>query len=287
MARVELPKSRLKEKRKKRKRILIALGCGFFVSIIGIIIGFTWLPFLRIQVVEVEGSKTVRNDTIENVVYSQLSGAYLHVFARSNIFLYPTSAIKQELLTSFPTLVTVRVRAKSLQRIGVSVVERQPVALWCGGKMASSSGCFLIDSAGVVYAPAVMYAGDAYQKYYGVVIGNTLPQQFLDPGLFHSLQSLVDALQKKVQLQAQAISVLQDNDVSVTFENGFSLRTSLSANQGDMFEHFDLALQAAPFAVHKLSDFEYLDLRFGDKLYYKLKNSVTATTTAVQTKLAR
>ena len=33
-----------------------------------------------------------------------------------------------------------------------------------------------------------------------------------------------------------------------------------------------LALEAEPFKGHALSDFEYLDLRFGDRLYYKLKS---------------
>jgi len=64
---------------------------------------------------------------------------------------------------------------------------------------------------------------------------------------------------------------IQNKDVSVRFANSFTLRFALSDAGGDIFERFSLALTSEPMKAHKLSDFQYLDLRFGDKLYYKLK----------------
>ena len=55
------------------------------------------------------------------------------------------------------------------------------------------------------------------------------------------------------------------------FASGFVLKFALSDAGGDVFERFSLALAAEPFLGRSLSDFLYLDLRFGDKLYYKLK----------------
>jgi len=49
------------------------------------------------------------------------------------------------------------------------------------------------------------------------------------------------------------------------------VRFAVADAAGDTFERFSLALGAGPFLEHPLSDFAYLDLRFGDKLYYKLK----------------
>ena len=46
---------------------------------------------------------------------------------------------------------------------------------------------------------------------------------------------------------------------------------ALGDDGGDVFDRFSLALQSDLFKKHALSDFDYLDLRFGDKLYYKLK----------------
>ena len=72
----------------------------------------------------------------------------------------------------------------------------------------------------------------------------------------------------------QSISVDAVGDVRVMFTNGFTLIFALSDDSGDLFERFSLALSSGPFVAHTLSDFAYLDLRFGDKLYYKLKDGV-------------
>jgi hypothetical protein len=46
---------------------------------------------------------------------------------------------------------------------------------------------------------------------------------------------------------------------------------ALGDDAGAVYQHFTLALTADIFKAHKLSDFHYLDLRFGNKLYYKLR----------------
>ena len=74
-------------------------------------------------------------------------------------------------------------------------------------------------------------------------------------------------------MQGQVVvSVVVDehHDVYVRFENNFTLMFNLRDNSGDVYERFVLAQTAEPFKNHNLSDFEYLDLRFGDRLYYKV-----------------
>ena len=50
------------------------------------------------------------------------------------------------------------------------------------------------------------------------------------------------------------------------FVNGFVLKFALNDQAGDIFERFSLALDSAPFGAHQLSEFEYLDLRFGGQV---------------------
>ena len=98
-----------------------------------------------------------------------------------------------------------------------------------------------------------------------------MPWQYLTPSTFRSLAALVAAVAKKSNEPVQTVSVDDNKDVHMTFANGFVLLVSLNDDTGDTFERFSLALGAAPFTQHTLGDFQYLDLRFGDKLYYKLK----------------
>ena len=269
--RVDLPKSNLRLRRRKRRVIVSGILSIFVLLVFLIAVGVTWLPFIRIQAVKVSGEKTIPESEITRVAEAELMGGYLHLFAKNNIFLYPRTDIRRALLTKLPTLADVGVQASNFQTVSVVVTERQPAALWCGEVLASSSSCFLIDQVGLVFAPAVVYSGDAYQKFYGQTNGDILPQQYLDQEKFRSLSALTDAIQKKQHVRVRAIAVDVAGDVRVVFDSGFALIFSLSANNGDVFDRLQLALMADPFTTHTLSDFEYLDLRFGDKLYYKLK----------------
>ena len=259
--------------------LLIALATGSVILLLAAIVGATWLPFMRIKQVDVSGAKTVMPDKLQTLTSRELAGGYAFLFAKGNILLYPRGTIEHDLLQQFPVLATADVHAENFHTIAIVVTERQPAALWCGESLASSTSCYLLDKTGTMYAPAVVYSGDAYQKYFGPTTSGALPRQFLTPPQFHSLSVLVDSLQSRQHLTMQSISVDSVNDVRVMFSNGFTLIFALSSDSGDLFDRFSLALSSDAFTKHTLSDFQYLDLRFGDKLYYKLKDGVAASTT--------
>ncbi len=284
MARVVLGESRLRAR--KRKRRLLFGGSIFFVSVF-VVGGSVWLAhasFLRIITVAISGTATVPPGAIQSAVEQDIAGAYVWVYPKNNILLYPKSTIQSHLLTQFPTLKTADVHLENLHTVAVAVLERQPTALWCpatdstgspqagSGQVVTSPACFLLDENGLAYAVAPDYSGDAYVKYSGTEAPDALPWQYLTLQTFHSLAALVDAVAKKGG-DARVSEVLSDanSDVHVKFENGFELLFALDDDTGQIFERFSLALGAAPFTVHPLGDLEYLDLRFGDKLYYKLK----------------
>jgi len=239
------------------------------VLLIIAVISLFWVPQGRIQAVEITGTQALSTSSIEGYVKSELSGRYLYLFPKNSALLYPKGAIEKGLSQEFSTIKTVSVGLRDLHTLQVTIVERRPDALWCGEiETANVPSCYLLDGSGTVYALGATYSGDAYVLYYGPV-SSTTQKQYLDPSTFQSLHALVEALKGKDT--PQRVYVDENRDVHVTFVDGFVLLFSLSQNSGDIVSRFSLALTADPFTTHPLSDFEYLDLRFGDKLYYKLK----------------
>lgn len=272
MARVALPESKIKARRRRRRIIFISSLVAFIVVLAG---AFTWLAqasFVRISHITVYGVQTVASSTITEFVHAKLAGEYLYIFPKNNIFLYPKEQIASGLVETLPTLASASVNADNFQTISITVVERQPKALWCGALASNPAPCFLLDENGVAYAASLNFSGDAYTKYYGTLTGSTTPKQYLSSSDFHSLSALVDTIAANQKSESLAsVSVDENKDVRVAFASGFSLLFALGADGGDVYQRFTLALIAGPFKSHKLSDFEYLDLRFGDKLYYKLR----------------
>jgi len=285
MARVVLGESRLKA-RKRKRHVLVGGGvCFVIAAVCGSSVWLAHASFVRITGVVVSGAAGVLPDIIKSAVEKDIAGAYLWVYPKNNIVLYPKSTIHNHLLTQFPTLKSADVHLNppigGLHTLYVTVVERKPTALWCGFE-ASSSNCFLLDENGLVYAPAPHYSGDAYIKYAGTEFSGGLPWHYLTGQEFHSLSALVEAIVKLARGayasggresadRVVTVSVDTSNDVHIHFAGGFELLFGLHDDSGQLFERFSLALSAAPFTTHALGEFEYLDLRFGDKLYYKLK----------------
>lgn len=247
-----------------RVRLALVSG-GALLLLLGLIVGLSYLPFLQVRDVQVSGTKTLATSTLISYIQGQIAGRYLFVLPKRNIFIYPKRAIADGLLAQFPELRAADVHAGNFHTIAAEVVEREPKALWCQGAQ-----CYYMDQAGVVYAPAV--AQDGYVVYRGRAEGESLPRQYLTEDTFESLFALADAVSQKLpDTPVKEVAVDAHSDAEATLGNGFVLRFALGDAGGDVFERFSLALTSAPFAEHALGEFEYLDLRFGDKLYYRLK----------------
>jgi len=232
-------------------------------------------PLVRVATIDISGVESVTMAELREAVRNKLSGTYLFVIPKDSIFFYPKRTIEQSLIERFPELKSVAVRAENFDTLAVAVAERSPQALWCGAG-ASSTGCVLMDEGGVVYAPAADFSGDAYVQYFGTVTpllaGAPLATQYLTEKNYRELSALVVAIgETQKDDPIGQVVVDENNDVRIYFWKDFLLIFSLNDNSADVYERFTLALTAEPFTTHALPDFEYLDLRFGDKLYYKLK----------------
>lgn len=272
MARVALPESKLRSRRRRRRALAGALSVVVLLILGG---GLTWLaqaPFLQAGEVLVSGNKTLASSTVAAVVKTQMRGQYLGFFPKQNIFLYPGEEMEKKLLAEYPQIKEVEVRAETFTSLRVIVVEREPRALWCGTSSAAPEPCLFVDEEGVVYALAPQFSEEVYARYFGPTEGEGLPRTFLPATDFDSLFALAGALaQKEPEEKISFVSVDGERDARVQFSSGFTVIFSLDDNGGDLYERYSLARGAEPFAGKPLSAFEYLDLRFGDRVYYKQK----------------
>lgn len=258
----------MRARRRKRRLIVAASALGICVVLFAGLAFLSQASFLQVTSIAVAGAGAVGSTTIADFARAEMADDYLFVFPKQNIFLYPKSTIAQGLLEKFPTLKTADVHADNFHTVAIAVTERKPVALWCGESAETPEACMLLDENGFAYAPAPEYSGDAFIRFYGTLA--TTSRQYLAPAAFGDLLPLVQAIaQKEPALALSGVAVDAQNDVHVLFAGGTEVRFGL--DDKDTFERFTLVLGAEPFLSRPLSDFEYLDLRFGDRLYYKLK----------------
>lgn len=265
MARVELSQSKIKTRRRRRRVRAVIVLVVALLAVCGALVAFFRAPFLRVTSVAVTGAQTLSTDEVAAFVQGKLAGDYLFVLPKDDIFLYPQSSLGADLLAKYPTLKHVDVHADNFHTVGVVLSERQPAALWC------ATNCYYMDEDGTVYSSANATSSDALVTYSGTA-GAGLPKQFLTPDKFQALAALVAALsQTEAGDPVRQVAVDDNGDVRAYFQNSFLLMFNIADEGGDIFQRFTLARKADPLAGKTLGDIEYIDLRFGDKLYYKLK----------------
>ena len=271
MARVQLPESRLRARKRRRRNAIVAVWAVLILAIAGLVVGIAHLPHLRVVQVEVAGVEGAEAKAVEKAVLTHLVGQQFVLFPRSNVLMYPRSAIVEDLLAEFSDFSNVQVRATTLRALRVEVTKRTPKAVWCGVAEDRKEPCLLLDQKGVAYEMGAQFAEPVYTTYYGPLAAGSLPRQYTSEETFRSLVALVAALEERQGTRIVSVVTDQAGDARVHFIGGFELIFALQDGGGDVFERFMLALGAEPFAGRSVGDFEYLDLRFGDRLYYKLK----------------
>lgn len=274
MARVALGASKVRARRRRRRVVGGAVALAVLAALVGAGVWLANAPFLRIERVSVAGVKTVASTTVEAFVRRELAGEYAPFFSKNNVLLYPQDALMAALGAQYPQFKAVELGASDFSTLELNVVEREPKALWCPSRDSGPAACFFMDEDGVVYAPAPVFSAPVYVSYYGPAEGARLPKQYLSAEQFRALSALAGAVaQKEPADTVVGVAAEPAGDARVVFGSGFELLFSLGAPGGDVFERYALARAAAPFKDRALGEFEYLDLRFGDKLYYKAKDA--------------
>ena len=111
----------------------------------------------------------------------------------------------------------------------------------------------------------------------GALAGEPVGQVFI-PGHLPGLLALLSVLQQQNGLTPLRVSVVSGQDFSVDFQEGFLLKASFGADAGTLARNLKLVLGSDALSG-KESQIEYVDLRFGNKAYFKLKGE-SATSSA-------
>lgn len=276
MARAQevLPPSRLKAQRRKvrtLKRILFGVG---FVLLVAALVGVAHIRAIRVREVVVTGTQAVPSELIQESILQNLSGNLWFVIPRNNVAVYSAPALEADVRSQFPKLKSVTISLDTFHSLKVEVTERQPTALWCGTvartQVEEAGECYFLDEHGYAYELAPSFSGVTYVRWFGVLRAPTIPAQYLEEHTFQSLQQLVASLTSADQTPMD-VAVDENNDVSMHFLEGFELRFTLAQKPEEVIASLHAAQKSDALIGKKLSDLQYLDLRFGDRLYYKLR----------------
>ncbi len=266
--------------KKRAKIIKIALIYLFFV-VISFGGTFFALRMDNIQITKINSNVPYSND-IANKVNTILSGNYLYLFPKSNIWLYPKSEIKDALLGSFNSIDNLSIQANGLSSLDIIINERLPVALFCEGfnTDTDNSNCYYLDNRGFIYAKSASSTNTTLFKYFMVnrtsdsLIGQNI---FDENDKFVEINNFIDLI-KKSGLTITGLLIGDDGQYELYAKNN---------DYSEMIVYFDNRISLDKIATNLIAfiedskvkkngnngkiNFESINLRFGNNIFYVTK----------------
>lgn len=272
-------------KRERRRAVLnkILAAVSGLVAIFLLLAYLSRFNSLNIAGVEVSGNKIVDTEMIREAAGEQIAGKYLWLFPKTNILIYPENNIRKNLQNKFQRLKDINLSVSNDKILQVSVMERAASYIWCGTNLPSadtgSPKCYFMDADGYIFDEAPYFSGEVYFKFYGGTSINAespFGSYFFQKN-FRQLMSFKDTL-IAVGLKPVALYAAADGDLQIFLSGGKTpaaepkILLRADADLQNAAENLQAALNTEPLLSkfkNKYSKLEYIDLRFGNKVYDK------------------
>jgi hypothetical protein len=276
--------------KKRRNKRLTRYGILLFlcICIVSLVSYIAHRPGIRISKVELHGQILVNPSELQVSALKFMDGSYFWLFPKDNFLWYPKTKLTHYLKDTFKRIDTIHVEKKGVDTIIVTIIERKPDALWCeglpggvqlGGSVTDREGgntedsspkCYYMDSNGTIFDEAPNFSGDAYFKYYGLVEAeNPIGQFYIASSTeFSDITHFVYET-RKLNLDPQYIVAKSGGEFSLFIFGGGQIYFDVKAPLEKATDNLEALLRTP--ALKNLSNLDYIDLRFGNKLYYKLR----------------
>lgn len=248
---------------------------------------FFTLPALQINGIAVEGTKRIAKDAVLKKTEAEISENYYWFFPKKNILLYPKDKIKEDILLSFPSVASIVLSVSGKHELVVSLTEREPVALWCGREkpaqgIIANSDCFYVDKNGYIFGVSPNFSGDAYFTLYGgetIKKGKNIGQSMTTPEIFQKILLLRDFL-SGFHIVVNTLYFTENGYAEFLSADGFAIKWNTDQNIDALKGNMQAVFRSpnwkdSIFSVDSedVKPLEYLDFRFGNKVFYKQKGT--------------
>lgn len=258
---------------------LVGVGLLIAILLLGTAVWYgTRIPALQITDIQVEGGETIPRDEIRGVAETVLDESYLRLIPKRFGWLYPAATIRQRIQT------IERVREVTVGRDGQTVAitfsEYLPAALWCDPQLTE---CVFIDAEGYAFTNAPHLSGEAFMRYIHHSESPQTGQQAFSPSFMTRTQRFADLLAANFGWYATRVVQGERADVTYELAGGGAIKTTYDYATEETLENLQTIIGSEDFADLAPGNFQYIDLRFGNKVYVNEELPSVATSTATTT----
>lgn len=276
----KVPQTKLQKQLRFWLRVVILLAVLLVIALTstGIYKG-TRHPSVTLTTIDVQGGETIDHEVIRHRARELLKGTYLFLVPRTFAYFYPEEEIRAA-IARIPRVHNVSVHRDSPTSIEVTFSEYVPIALWCDSLSATSTEpCLFVDRTGYAFSEAPHLTGSTFIRFVTENREPLVDETILSPQRLFALGEFMEALKERHEMRISAITLTDEGDVTYHLVGGGEILVVESASIQDTFDTLESLLRAEQYAHLEPGDFEYIDLRFNDKVYIREAGAATSTET--------
>jgi hypothetical protein len=223
--------------------------------------------YLQIKSVEIKGNQLISKNEIMSVTLGELSGDYLSLYSKANIFLYPKNKIKSEISSRFPRIKEVETELKDQNNLIITVSEREPSALWCE---KGEEECFLLDEEGFIFDKSPGFSPQVYLTFRGESRGDDPIGEFvLSKERFTNVSEFLKGMER-LNLSPREL-LLEGEDVVVSVSEGAEILFNSTDDVYSTLSNLESVLNDQKLQLRSGDELNVsrIDLRFGNKVFYR------------------
>lgn len=277
-------KIRRRKKRSILKNRFFWLFILIFILFGGIFYFASFSRYFQVEGSEICGNEKVSSASLENILKKEIEKKVLFFSTRS-IFLTNLSGIKEKILKDFPQIANVDVKRNFPNKISIQIKERVPVAILCKNEPArigyaegvaggQDENCFLIDEEGAIIDFVNLAGSDGLKlanlaKIIGETKSSDLGDKVIEKKYLASILTIKKELNENQKIRIKELIPSEKRLTVLTFE-GWQIFFNPSGDISDQILNLTILLKEKIPSERRV-DLEYIDLRFGSKVYFKYR----------------
>lgn len=280
-----------KKKRRRNYRPVFYFLLSFIILILVFVYGVRYLanmPYWQIKNISVIGLETIEQDELFAALQEPLDGRLWNFFPRSQYFFIPEEEIISHLKEKFVRISEVNIEKNFPDSLTVSVEERRVFAIYCPAldkgatttEFLSSAAinakgekkCFYLSRDGVIFESSINFAGAVFP-----IIENDEDKDFVlgKPALSQNILNFFEeanaVLKEKTGFTLSSLSISKEipKDYILGTNFGWFVIVPREVEPSDWTANLKTIIDTK--IKTRLDDLDYVDLRFGSKVFYKFK----------------
>lgn len=265
---VSYQSGKLAKRRRKLFIFRIILGVIFVVTLVGGTAYWSHADAFNVHAVAVEGTVFAPKDEIVALVEDHLVGSYWFWYARANFALLPRVAIARAIREAYPAVQSVDLDLRGMNALLIRIKEYEPVARWCAD--TRETDCYFVEEHGRLFSKEPLMNSYELIALHGLLSGEPIGQTYVSADFVRDMVRF-DELLAELELSVVRITTEDGESFTLETEEGLELYVDKSDRISEVYNNLVTVVRQEAISKVQFRNIEYIDLRFGNKVVYKLK----------------